>query len=135
MTGKPANLSEGDVNLGPGRRAWHRDHVDADTRKWLSRDERYFLHQSLSTPCLDVLAGCEGSRLIDLQGREYLDFHGNSLHQAGYAHPRVLAAVRRQLDTLSFCPRRYTNIPAIHLAEKLAAIAPGELNRDRKSVV
>ncbi|MFW5637306.1 MAG: aspartate aminotransferase family protein [Thermodesulfobacteriota bacterium] len=129
MTGKRADFSEGDINLGPGRRAWHRDQVDPETRKRLAEDERYFLHQSLSTPCLDVLAGCKGSRFTNLEGRQFLDFHGNSLHQVGYAHPQVLAAVRRQLDTLSFCPRRYTNLAAIELARKLAEITPGDLSR------
>src|SRR6202012_2861486 len=30
---------------------------------------------------------------------------------------------------LSFCTRRYTNLPAIRLAEKLASLAPGDLNK------
>ena len=41
-----------------------------------------------------------------------------------------MAAVRRQLDEgLTFCPRRYTNIPAIQLAKKLAEITPTGLCR------
>ncbi|MDO8942095.1 MAG: aminotransferase class III-fold pyridoxal phosphate-dependent enzyme, partial [Desulfobacterales bacterium] len=45
-------------------------------------------------------------------------------------NPEVLAAVRRQLDEgLTFCPRRYTNIPAIQLAKKLAEITPAGLCR------
>ena len=36
-----------------------------------------FLHQSLSTPCLNVLRGAAGATLTDWQGRELLDFHGN----------------------------------------------------------
>lgn len=30
---------------------------------------------------------------------------------------------------MSFCPRRFTNKPAIELAEKLGSLAPGELNK------
>jgi 4-aminobutyrate aminotransferase len=42
----------------------------------------------------------------------------------------VVAAVRRQLeDGMTFCPRRYTNIPAVRLAKKLAEITPGGLCR------
>ena len=33
------------------------------------------------------------------------------------------------MDQLSFCPRRFTNKPAIELAEKLGSLAPGELNK------
>jgi 4-aminobutyrate aminotransferase len=33
------------------------------------------------------------------------------------------------MNLLPFCTRRYTNIPAIRLAEKLASLAPGNLNK------
>jgi 4-aminobutyrate aminotransferase len=36
----------------------------------------------------------------------------------------VIEAVKRQLDQLPFCTRRYTNRPAIELAEKLIDLAP-----------
>jgi 4-aminobutyrate aminotransferase len=121
--------SEGDLNLSPHRRAWARKHIDARTRRWLELDAKYFLRQSLSTPCLNVLAGCQGSSLKDLQGRAILDFHGNNVHQVGFGHPHVVEAIVRQLGKLSFCTRRYTNIPAIQLARKLAELAPGNLNK------
>jgi (R)-1-hydroxy-2-aminoethylphosphonate ammonia-lyase len=121
--------AEGDINLTPERNEWLEGHVDDATRSLLQRDARAFLHQSLSTPCLTALAACEGSYLIDEQGRRYLDFHGNSAHQVGYGHPRVIDAIKEQLDRLPFCPRRYTNRPAIELAEKLAALAPGKLGK------
>ena len=120
---------EGDSNLSARRNRWRQDHLDTQTRHWLAKDQRFFIHQSLSTPCLNVLQGCRGNCLIDLQGRELIDFHGNSAHQVGYGHPFVLAAVRRQLETLPFCPRRYTNIPAVELASRLADLAPGSLNK------
>jgi 4-aminobutyrate aminotransferase len=41
----------------------------------------------------------------------------------------VIAAIVDQLGALSFCPRRYTNRPAVALAQKLAALAPGDLNK------
>lgn len=121
--------SEGDLNLSPLREAFAREHIGAEAREWLDRDARSFLHQSLSTPCLNVLRGSEGAWLEDVEGRRYLDFHGNNVHQVGFGHPRVIAAITEQLQTLPFCPRRYTNAPAVLLAEKLAALAPGDLNR------
>jgi len=122
-------VSEGDSSQSPRRRAWREARLDAETRAWLAEDERYFLRQSLSTPCLDVLAGCSGSWLEDLQGRRLLDFHGNSVHQVGFGHPKVIAALKAQLDELPFCSRRYTNLPAIRLARKLAELAPGNLSK------
>jgi 4-aminobutyrate aminotransferase len=41
----------------------------------------------------------------------------------------VIEAIKAQMDELPFCTRRYTNIPAIKLAKKLAELAPGDLNR------
>jgi 4-aminobutyrate aminotransferase len=121
--------SEGDVNISPRRKAWAKEHIDAETQHWLDLDAQYFLHQSLSTPCLNVLSGCEGINLEDLQGRHFMDFHGNNVHQVGFANRRVIDAVKNQMDKLAFCTRRYTNVPAIGLAEKLAQLAPGELNK------
>ena len=121
--------TEGDLNLSPHRAGWSDANIDADTRDWLEQDARYFLHQSLSTPCLNVLAGCEGIHLTDLQGRQFMDFHGNNVHQVGFGHPKVIEAVKAQLDVLPFCTRRYTNIPAIRLAKRLTELAPGNLNK------
>jgi len=122
-----ADRTEGDINLSDRRRAWQQDNVDDATRETLARDAVAFLHQSLSTPCLTELTGCDGVYLTDAGGRRYIDFHGNSVHQVGHAHPRVIEAVKRQLDDLAFCPRRFTNQPAIALAERLAQLAPGDL--------
>ena len=121
--------SEGDVNFTPRRDVWQAEHLDGATRAVLAEDAKYFLHQSLSTPCLNVLAGCEGSYIIDAQGRRLLDFHGNNVHQVGFGHPKVLAAITEQLQQLSFCTRRYTNTTAIALAKKLTELAPGDLDK------
>jgi 4-aminobutyrate aminotransferase len=126
----PTDLAaEGDVNLSPRRRAWEAAHVSGPTRALLDRDARAFLHQSLSTPCFDALAAADGIWLTDVAGRRYMDFHGNNVHQVGYRHPHVLAAVKRQLDTLPFSPRRFTNAAAVELAEKLDALAPDPLGK------
>lgn len=121
--------SEGDLNLSQHRAAWAKAHLSDATAKVLQDDSRHFLHQSLSTPCLNVLKSAQGSWIEDLEGRRYLDFHGNNVHQVGFAHPRVVAAIKDQLDQLSFCTRRYTCQPAVELAARLAALAPGDLNR------
>jgi 4-aminobutyrate aminotransferase len=100
-----------------------------ETHRLLAEDSKYFMHQSLSTPCLNVLSDCGGSRIKDIQGRSYLDFHGNSVHQVGFSHPRVIAAITDQLQSLSFCTRRYTNVVAIELAKKLVEVTPGSLSK------
>ena len=125
-----SNLAaEGDVNLSPLRRAWEAEQLHERTRSLLAADAERFLHQSLSTPCLNALASCEGIWLTDVEGRRIMDFHGNGVHQVGYGHPHVIEAIKRQLDTLPFSPRRYTNEAAVALAAKLSALAPDRLSK------
>ena len=121
--------SEGDINISPRRAEWQATSLDDKTRAMLEEDARYFLHQSLSTPCLNALQACEGIYIEDLQGKRYMDFHGNALHQVGYGNPAVLAAIKEQLDLLPFCPRRYTNRSAVELAKKLVELAPEPLGK------
>jgi 4-aminobutyrate aminotransferase len=64
-----------------------------------------------------------------MEGRRIMDFHGNNVHQVGYRHPAVIAAVKEALDTLPFSPRRFTNASAVTLAERLAALAPDPLGK------
>jgi 4-aminobutyrate aminotransferase len=117
---KPSE-SEGDVNASPRRAAWQREHLDDATRALLKRDADAFLHQSVSTPCLNAIRHAEGIWIEDMAGRRYMDFHGNNVHHVGYAHPHVLGAIRAQLDELSFAPRRYASERAVELAEALSA--------------
>ncbi len=121
--------AEGDVNVSDARGRWQARSLDETTKALLVDDADAFLHQALSTPCLNALVRAQGAWIEDVQGRRYLDFHGNSAHQVGYGHPRVVQAVKDALDTLPFCPRRYTNAPAIELARRLAEMAPGKLNK------
>ncbi len=128
--GLPGDASaEGDVNTSPLRREFEAAHLNAGTRELLAADADVFLHQSLSTPCFNAVASCEGIWLTDVEGRRVMDFHGNNVHQVGYRHPQVMAAVKAQLDTLPFAPRRFTNAAAIELASRLATLAPDPLGK------
>jgi len=113
--------SEGDVNQSPQRSQWQSQHLNQETRTLLARDSAAFLHQSVSTPCLTVIAKAEGIWIEDTAGRRYMDFHGNNVHHVGYAHPQVIAAIKAQLDTLTFAPRRFASDRAVELAEALSA--------------
>ena len=121
--------TEGESNTSVARRAWVAKNHDETTRQLLKRDAKAFLHQSLSSPCVSTISKAEGIWIEDTSGRRYMDFHGNSAHHIGYAHPRLVAAIKDQLDQLSFAPRRFANEPAVALAEKLAQISPGDLNK------
>ncbi|MED3563286.1 aspartate aminotransferase family protein [Bacillus xiapuensis] len=104
-------------------------HLSPQAFQLLEEDSEYYLHQSLSTPCLNVIEKSYGIYLEDIDGRKYMDFHGNSVHQVGYGNEYVIKAVKEQLDVLPFSPRRYTNRTAIQLAKKLVELALGNLNK------
>ncbi len=127
---KPIHFrSEGDVNTTPARQAWNASMDDERTQALLKRDSEVFLHQAMSTPCLDTLEAAEGIYIQGATGKKYMDFHGNNVHQLGYGHPHVIKRVQEQIAKLPFSPRRFTNETAIECAEKLTQICGGELNR------
>lgn len=121
--------SESDTNQSPERHAWAAGNLNGAARALLAADERYFLRQSVSTPCLNTVAKAEGIFLEDNAGRRYMDFHGNNVHHIGYGHPRLKRAIVDQMEALPFTPRRYTSEPAVALAKKLAEITPGSLSK------
>jgi len=130
---KDANRFEreqGDVNTTAARIKYWERNLPAPAQKWFDADKQFFLHQHLSTPVLNVLARADGIYIEDLAGRRYIDMHGNGVHNTGFNNPAILAAVKAQFEQrMTFCPRRYTNIPAVALAQKLAQITPGGLCR------
>ena len=121
--------TEGEVNFSPRRQAWAAANISAGTQALLQRDSDAFLRQSVSTPCLNVVRKAEGIYIEDAEGRRYMDFHGNNVHHIGYGHPRLKAAISKQMDELAFAPRRFTCDAAIELAEKLSGISPDGLSK------
>ncbi len=126
---RPPAPSESDTNVSPQRRAWAERNLDTAAKALLARDSRSFLHQSVSTPCLNAIVKAEGIYLEDTAGRRYMDFHGNNVHHIGYGHPRLKRAIAEQMEELPFTPRRYASEPAVALAEKLGQISPGNLSK------
>ena len=69
----------------------------------------------------------EGARLWDIDGREYIDFVGGiGVLNAGHAHPRIRAAVERQLERFTHtCFQVAMYEPYVRLAERLNRLVPG----------
>lgn len=129
MSKNTISEDQGDINTSQQRSLYNAS-LDAETQHWLAEDAKYFFHQALSTPVMNVLSKTEGAYVYDLNGKKYLDMHGNGVHNAGFNNPKVAEAVARQIaESLTFTPRRYTNIPAIKLAKKLTEITPDGLDR------
>src|SRR6202140_2415933 len=69
-----------------------------------------------------------GCRVWDHTGKSYLDFCGGyGLFTLGYMHPKVVAAVKAQLDDMALSSRVFFNAKQAALAKALADLAPGDL--------
>ena len=79
---------------------------------------------STATPVFTARA--ENARLWDVEGREYIDFAGGiAVLNTGHRHPKVIEAVRAQLDCVTHTAFQVSAYePYIALAEKLNARAP-----------
>jgi 4-aminobutyrate aminotransferase len=76
------------------------------------------------------LARGEGMVLYDVEGNRYLDFFGGILTvSVGHCHPRVTEALTRQVQTLVHTSTLYPNEQHVNLAEKLAQLTPGKLQK------
>ena len=63
-----------------------------------------------------------GSRVYDLEGREYLDFvAGIAVTVLGHSHPDVVAAIQKQSQWLLHASNLYYTEPQVKLAEALVA--------------
>ena len=111
-------LREGDANFTHNRKLWN-DSLGENTVDIIGQDERVFLRQSMSTPCMNAVSDVEGCYIIDTRGKRYLDFHGNSVHQVGHKNKYVIEKIKNQLDELPFIPRRYTSDIAVKAADAL----------------
>jgi 4-aminobutyrate aminotransferase/4-aminobutyrate aminotransferase/(S)-3-amino-2-methylpropionate transaminase len=72
----------------------------------------------------------EGQYLFDSTGKKYLDFFaGVSVINAGHCHPQITERICRQVKTLQHVCNIYLTQPMLELAEKLAEITPGRLQK------
>ena len=116
----------------PGKNNW-------DTAALVAADKKHVWHPftAMGEWCAPdheplVLAEGKGALLWDSEGREYID--GNSsiwtnIH--GHNHPRINAAIRRQLERVAHTSfLGFTNPPAIELAKAVVQLfPPGTLSR------
>ena len=75
-----------------------------------------------------VVDRAEGMVLTDMDGNRFLDFAaGIAVCATGHCHPRVVAAIQRQAERLlHLCAIDFSYPQVVELAERLAALAPGD---------
>src|SRR5262244_3301195 len=77
-----------------------------------------------------VLARGRGSRVWDVEGREYIDCTaGIGVANLGHAHPAVVNALKAQAERLITGHELFYNDQRALLLQRLHAIMPPELNK------
>jgi hypothetical protein len=78
-----------------------------------------------------IMVRGEGTRVYDANGKEYFDgLSGLFTNMLGHGRADIAAAAAEQMTTMAFFPLwTYAHPKAIELAEKIASLAPGDLNR------
>lgn len=103
----------------------------------MTRDEILHKHKEYLFPCVlnyyaEPLVAERGQAqyLWDSEGKRYLDFFGGILTiSVGHCHPKITARIKQQVDRLQHTSTLYPNEQIVALAEKLAQITRGKLQK------
>ena len=77
-----------------------------------------------------LISGGSGIHVTDAEGREWIDVNGGYMCvNIGYGRRELAEAMREQMSKLVYFPQGATTQPLVELAEKLAEITPGNLER------
>jgi adenosylmethionine-8-amino-7-oxononanoate transaminase len=109
---------------------------NSESASWRARDRRVLWHPFTQHSAWDeedfpIIDRAQGSWLIDLDGRRYLDGVSSMwCTSVGHRNPRIVRALTRQLRRLDHATfLGLSNVPAIELAERLLARAHRGLSR------
>ncbi len=77
-----------------------------------------------------VIGRRQGIYIWDLDGRRLINLHSNGgVYNLGHRHPQTVAALRQALDELDIGNSHLISEHRALLAERLAGLCPGDLNR------
>jgi beta-alanine--pyruvate transaminase len=89
---------------------------------------RYFKR---TRPLDRMIVGAQGAYYTTVEGQKLFDcLSGLWCSSLGHGHPKIIEAVKRQLDVCDYVPAfQVANPETFRLAERIADVAPGDLNR------
>ncbi len=91
----------------------------SQSKKYLEQVEKFGAHNYHPLPV--VLKRGKGSRVWDVDGKEYLDFLScYSALNFGHQHPRLVEALIQQVDKLALCSRAFHSDQLCEFSEELA---------------
>ncbi len=105
--------------------------IETQRSRAFTDDRAHVFHswsaQALLNPV--VLTGGEGARFWDEDGNSYLDFSSQLVNlNIGHQHPKLLAAIKDQVDKLCTVAPTFANDVRSEAARLIAELAPGDLD-------
>jgi 4-aminobutyrate aminotransferase-like enzyme len=101
-------------------------------RREINRKQKQFIYPAISNYFADPLPLERGEmqHVWDVEGKRYLDFFGGILTVGvGHANPRITGPMKAQIDKLQHTSTLYPHQAMVDLAEKIAQITPGRLEK------
>jgi 4-aminobutyrate aminotransferase len=103
----------------------------------MDKKEVYEKHKKYLVPCVAtyykepvILDRGKGKYVYDMDGKEYLDFFGGIVTiSVGHCDDEVTAKTCEQMRRLQHTSTMYPTVPIVSLAEKMAQITPGKLQK------
>jgi adenosylmethionine-8-amino-7-oxononanoate aminotransferase len=116
------------ITMSHGENASHTFSERARRHLWLQMSRMGAYTENKEIP---IMVRGEGTRVYDANGTEYFDgISGLFTNALGHGRREIAEAAAEQMNTMAFFPLwTYAHPKAIELAEKLASLAPGDLNR------
>lgn len=105
---------------------------DSDAATVRADDRAHVFHSWSAQGQIDPLpvAGGLGSWFWDFDGKRYLDFSSQLVNlNIGHQHPKLVAAIKQQADTLCTIAPFHANAARGEAARLIASHAPGDLNK------
>ncbi len=106
--------------------------TETDVQRTYRLDRQHVFHSWSAQDSLDpmVIVSARGSRVWDGDGKSYLDLSSQLVNtNIGHQHPKVVAAIKEQADTLCTIAPSYANDVRSEAARLIAERTPGDLNR------
>ena len=104
--------------------------IDGDEVVRLSRQHVFFSWSVQNTVAPIPVVKGEGIYFWDAYGKRYIDFSAQLINlNTGYQHPKVVAAIQEQAAMLCAAHPNMATEPKARLAEMVAEVAPGDLNK------
>lgn len=98
--------------------------MNMDKETYIRKEAQYHMQTYKRLPIIFVQGF--GSRLWDINDKEYLDFvSGLGVCSTGHCHPKVVDSVRKNVGLLMHVSNLFYTLPQIDLAERLAQISFG----------